>query len=77
VVPVELVESLQEQVGYLRGALEIRDKELAARCAVYLNALHRTRMVLEAVLCELTPMLLTDGLYHRSRGHGPGMGLPL
>ncbi len=41
VVPVELVESLQEQVGYLRGALETRDKELAEMRRLLAGALER------------------------------------
>ena len=41
VVPVELVESLQEQLGYLRGALETRDKELAEMRRLLAGALER------------------------------------
>jgi hypothetical protein len=41
VAPVELVESLQEQVGYLRGALETRDKELAEMRRLLAGALER------------------------------------
>lgn len=39
--PVELVESLQEQVGYLRGTLETRDKELAEMRRLLAGALER------------------------------------
>jgi hypothetical protein len=39
--PVELVDSLQEQVGYLRGALETRDKELAEMRRLLAGALER------------------------------------
>jgi hypothetical protein len=41
VAPVELVESLQEQLGYLRGALETRDKELAEMRRLLAGALER------------------------------------
>ncbi len=41
VVPAELVESLQEQVGYLRGALDTRDKELAEMRRLLAGALER------------------------------------
>jgi hypothetical protein len=41
VAPVELVDSLQEQVGYLRGALETRDKELAEMRRLLAGALER------------------------------------
>jgi hypothetical protein len=37
----ELVESLQEQVGYLRGTLETRDKELAEMRRLLAGALER------------------------------------
>jgi hypothetical protein len=41
VARVELVESLQEQLGYLRGALETRDKELAEMRRLLAGALER------------------------------------
>jgi hypothetical protein len=41
VAPVGLVESLQEQLGYLRGALETRDKELAEMRRLLAGALER------------------------------------
>jgi hypothetical protein len=41
VAPVELVKSLQEQLGYLRGAVETRDKELAEMRRLLAGALER------------------------------------